>query len=273
MLGWQLTLWLSSRRDQTPGQRCLWADAGWVRFAGRCGFAPPPSADRPGDSPLGWDGTLEAAGFVPGKWETKDALCCPSVQRICSQSNSPLGWVRGRSFLDFLFAIISQAFKIPANEKVWLCIGVCESLSEFEHSHTHTGWGATCQDTMASRCACLCVRVCVCVVTHGCCLKAAIKLSDTPVLSSIYMCNTSLSQSVCVAGHTVKAHDADKQPSAEVALRHTLEGPPACFCRPYRVNNAPCWPVGKVLCWAPPPSTSSPPSSGQSRYGCQLSQS
>lgn len=60
-----LTLSFSFRRDQILGQRCLWADAVSVRFAVQCGFAPPRSADKPDDSPLGWDGTLAVAVFVP----------------------------------------------------------------------------------------------------------------------------------------------------------------------------------------------------------------
>lgn len=68
----RLTLSISFLRDRSLGRRCLWAGAGSDRFAVQCGLAPPQSADKPDDSPLGWDGTLAEAVCVPGKEGTAD---------------------------------------------------------------------------------------------------------------------------------------------------------------------------------------------------------
>lgn len=53
--------------DRLPVRRRLWASAGLDQFAVQCESAPPRSDDRPDETHLGWDGTLEETECFPDK--------------------------------------------------------------------------------------------------------------------------------------------------------------------------------------------------------------
>lgn len=94
-----------------------------------------------------------------GNWKQKT----PCVAQVCSASvASQIYHEGGGAFFTSSLLLLVRLSKwvqaVPCNEKLWLSVSVCDSLSEYEHSHTHIGWGEWWQSATASGLTCVRVR-------------------------------------------------------------------------------------------------------------------